>query len=189
VETNGHHGSVDPAGLWVRLAHASPGRVRVRVDRAVPDAQALTIVEHALSEPSGRYRLQLNPSTRSLLIGFDPASQPVSQVLEAIEQSGVRLERPEEGPPPELPSDRVALGLTIDSVTGHLDQWVSERTHGGADLRTLVPVGFGVLALRELVSGRFVAVPWYALAWYAFDSYWKLRRPNPNEPTNSGGQD
>ena len=40
----------------------------------------------------------------------------------------------------------------------------------------MVPATFGVLALRQIVTnfGELAGIPWYVLAWYAFDSFWKL---------------
>jgi hypothetical protein len=57
--------------------------------------------------------------------------------------------------------------------------------HGRADLRTLLPVGLGALAVREVLSGRAVAAPWYVLAWYAFDSFTRFRQApkNTDAPT------
>ena len=43
------------------------------------------------------------------------------------------------------------------------------------DLRTLLPIGLGVLALREILAGRLHAAPWYTPVWWTFDSYLKLR--------------
>jgi len=49
-------------------------------------------------------------------------------------------------------------------------------TNGVADLRLLLPLGFGALALRQVLDKGFELeeIPWYTLAWYAFDSFVKL---------------
>jgi hypothetical protein len=41
-----------------------------------------------------------------------------------------------------------------------------------------VPLSLAALAAREIFSGRATAIPWYALAWYAFDTFIKLKRPD-----------
>ena len=52
---------------------------------------------------------------------------------------------------------------------------VEART-AGTDLRALVPVGLGMLALRQFVRGeqRLVDAPWYVLAWYASETFQKF---------------
>jgi hypothetical protein len=44
------------------------------------------------------------------------------------------------------------------------------------DLRFLFPLSLSLLALRQLlVKGwQLELIPWYVLAWYAFDSFIKL---------------
>jgi hypothetical protein len=51
------------------------------------------------------------------------------------------------------------------------------RATDGQDLRALLPLGVGLLALRQALRGRgrLDDAPWYVLGWYAFDSFWKLR--------------
>jgi hypothetical protein len=160
----------------VQLAHASPGRIRLRVDRSEPDPIALGAVQQYLREHHGDYDLALNPTTRSLLIRYDAAIRQLPEVLEAIAEAGVHFAVADTGAPSEPPPDTMALGIAAETLASRVNQWVIHRTSGGADLRTIVPVTFALLAVREILSGRLVAVPWYAFAWYAFDSYWKLRQ-------------
>jgi hypothetical protein len=54
-------------------------------------------------------------------------------------------------------------------------EWISK---GYVDLRLLMPLGLGILALGQLITQgpRLEEIPWYNLAWYAFDSFNKLNR-------------
>ena len=159
------------------MAHASPGRIRLKMDRATTDLTALALVARQFREHEGTYDLTLNDTTRSLLICYEPSARQLEEVIELIRESGVPLEIDDypEGLP--LTTDASALGYAIETAAGRLNRWVADRTSGGADLRSAIPVGFALLALREVLSRRATAAPWYALAWYAFDSYWKLRQP------------
>lgn len=49
-------------------------------------------------------------------------------------------------------------------------------TEDAIDLQLLVPVGFGAIALRQFLTKglQLDDIPWYVLAWYAFDSFIKL---------------
>jgi hypothetical protein len=66
--------------------------------------------------------------------------------------------------------------LGINNVTSTLNEQIGQITNGVVDLRLLVPVGLGALALRQLLDKglEIEEIPWYTLAWYAFDSFLKL---------------
>ena len=67
-----------------------------------------------------------------------------------------------------------------------LNQRVKRASNGAFDLRFLIPLGFSALALRQLlVKGvQLGAIPWYVLAWYAFDSFIKFHYSSePQLPT------
>ena len=66
----------------------------------------------------------------------------------------------------------------LDGVS-ELNERVRWLTNGYADLRLLMPLGLGTLALGQLITKRpqLDKIPWYNLAWYAFDSFNKLNQP------------
>lgn len=53
---------------------------------------------------------------------------------------------------------------------------VERMSEGIVDLRLLLPVGLGTLAIYQLIDqGLDLAeIPWHTLAWYAFDTFIKL---------------
>ncbi|WP_228054719.1 DUF5132 domain-containing protein [Gloeocapsopsis crepidinum] len=53
---------------------------------------------------------------------------------------------------------------------------VRQATNNMADLQLLLPLGLGAIALRQLLTKglQIEEIPWYVLAWYAFDSFIKL---------------
>jgi hypothetical protein len=54
-------------------------------------------------------------------------------------------------------------------------------TDGAVDLRTVLPLGLGAFAVRQLLFQglRLDDIPWYTMAWYAFDSFGKLNNLPP----------
>jgi hypothetical protein len=122
------------------------------------------------------------------LIRYEPSVAELTEVLNEVRAAGVTIVIPEaEERQAHAPPDAAALGYAMETTAGRLNRWVAERTSGGADLRSIVPIGFALLAVREVIAGRVVAAPWYALAWYAFDSYLKLRRPDQTNSRTDGG--
>lgn len=175
MTTNGHE-------VAAQLVHASPGRIRLRVRRAAAAGDALERVEQALAGVAGVREVRTNPLTRSLLVSYDDRATEPEQMLAAVERVGVTVD-PAAGAVAHGDADkgrtaldRTNLSQVITDVFGAADQRIADLTGGSADLRTLVPISFAVLAVRQVVAGQVTAVPWYALAWYAFDSFIKLRR-------------
>ncbi|MCX7596144.1 MAG: DUF5132 domain-containing protein [Fischerella sp.] len=66
------------------------------------------------------------------------------------------------------------------NVIADVNTDVGRITNGVVDLRLLLPLGFSVLAIRQLfIKGLQIdEIPWYVLAWYAFDSFMKLNTTN-----------
>src|SRR5207249_11450204 len=80
-----------------------------------------------------------------------------------------------DSPPPSL------TALSIQRTFREVDARLSELSSGRWDLRSVVPVAFGALALRQFIRdfGDWGAAPWYVLAWYAFDTFWKFHQEHP----------
>ncbi|MGV2827982.1 DUF5132 domain-containing protein [Myxosarcina sp. GI1(2024)] len=74
----------------------------------------------------------------------------------------------------------VAAAETMDAVS-ELNEKVDWLTNGYVDLRFLLPLGLGTLALGQLLiqGPQLDKIRWYNLAWYAFDSFNKLNQPKP----------
>jgi hypothetical protein len=72
-----------------------------------------------------------------------------------------------------------SVGATgvLDALTD-LDHRVSQLTGGKVDLKLLVPIGLGLLAIRQIwLNGLGLGVvPGYVLLWYTFDSFYKLHQ-------------
>lgn len=73
------------------------------------------------------------------------------------------------------PNNSQATEYIINTFTEFNTQ-VRKQTNGVADLRLLVPLGLSAIALRQLLTKglQIEEMPWYVLAWYAFDSFIKL---------------
>lgn len=71
---------------------------------------------------------------------------------------------------------RSEVAKDMMNVAHDLNNDVAKITSGALDLRLLVPVGLGTLAVTQLLKKglQIEEIPWYTLAWYAFDSFVKL---------------
>jgi hypothetical protein len=72
-----------------------------------------------------------------------------------------------------------------------LDRRLGPFARGFPDLKLLVPLGFGALAVIQLLRRglQFEGAPWYILAFFAIESFTRLnmadekRKPAPQEST------
>jgi hypothetical protein len=149
------------------------------------NGEGLARAERALEGQGAVHEVRRNPTAKSVLVRYDPDTADIATLLAAFLEAGVNIVL-DNDPVDEVlrdVSELPDLGGSIGAFFTSADRRVAEVTGGRADLKTLVPVGLGILAVRELFMGRAVAAPWYVLAWYAFDSFIKLRH-NINQPTD-----
>ena len=159
-----------------RVVHRVPGRVRIRFGRAEMTPEALARLRQAISEFDGVTRCNANLRTNSLVIHYD-AGLDMDRLAGAV--GGLAMEEAAAGEQPDPaherhPHSRVARGLNARFAA--LDRRIRQLTGHRLDLKLVLPVGFGLLAARQILtsSGGLPAIPWYVLLWYAFDSYLRL---------------
>lgn len=167
----------------MRVVHASPGRLRLRVSREAFEDDALGRAERALTQLSGVRELRKNPLAGSILVSYDSRAVDVPGMLAVVERAGMSVVAPGQAPTGSV--DRTALSELITTSFDRADRGLAKVSGGKTDLRTLVPVTLAALAIRQIATGGATAVPWYALLWYAFDSFTKLRRVDepPTDPS------
>ena len=73
------------------LAHAMPGRVRLRLARASREDGTYRTIREAVSLLPGIRRVEARPAAGSVLIEFDPSLLPTGDLLALARLAGVRL--------------------------------------------------------------------------------------------------
>jgi hypothetical protein len=75
-----------------------------------------------------------------------------------------------------VPSEQFDIGGELMHALSEANLEMRRLTNGLVDWRLIVPLGLGSLAIRQLlIKGlQLDEIPWYTLAWYAFDSFAKL---------------
>lgn len=162
--------------LAVRVAHASPGRWRLRVSRADLESGVAAEASAALDSQAHVFSARINDSARCIIVHYDERHTSTQTLMGALGDSGIVL-RLESGSVAAQPAGAPPLSRWLSRGAQQADERVFSASSGATDLRTLLPVSLAALAVREILAGRGTAVPWYALAWYAFESFVKLRRP------------
>jgi len=162
-----------------RVAHVVPGRVRIKLDRRELSGDAGDRLRSALLALPGIEDVRMTPQTGSLVVFHDPERIDVAGLI-ALGRASKLLALDALSDDPyagrQMPMSGTASG--IHKTFHGVDVRLAEITDGKWDLRSVVPFAFGALALRAFLrdAGALGAAPWYALAWYAFDSFWKLNQ-------------
>ncbi|WP_414566719.1 MULTISPECIES: DUF5132 domain-containing protein [unclassified Anabaena] len=68
------------------------------------------------------------------------------------------------------------IAQDLENLMSDINADVNRMTNGVADLRLLAPLALGLFAIGQLIKQglKFEEIPWYILAWFAFDAFIKL---------------
>jgi hypothetical protein len=177
----------------LRVVHATPGRVRLRLpwlrerpEEAEPLAEALAALDASIE-------VQVRPWTGSLLCTYEPEQLDEEQILAAVRrhtQVAIVL-RPGEPSPQadaEYEAALLAHGSSLTRAVSEgfrdLNRGVLLATGGHLDLGALTGLGFLTLGAAEIAATRKLpAPPWFNLAWWAFRTFTIFG------PTEEGGDE
>lgn len=166
------------------IVSAAPGRVRVRLDRSMRSPEAMRGLAEMVCGLDGVREVRANPITGSLLVLYDPETVSTEQLYLAAKAVNLTIVVPESNSSPAIMGEVSEMARAINSAFGRIDAAVWGFTGGNLDAKTLVPLGLGAAAVRQIAtSGASLgAVPWYVLLWYCFDMFTKYnlgREPRP----------
>ncbi|MCB2186046.1 MAG: hypothetical protein KQJ78_06485 [Deltaproteobacteria bacterium] len=155
-----------------KLAHKSPGRIRLKVPEKRGDHAFFQALHETLSLLDEVETLEVNVATGGALIlghGVDTGS-----LVELGEKAGLYLLELAEG-------KALSPAQAAVEPLRKLDRSVRDFTGEQVDVATL---GFLVLlgtGLFQVLRGRVTAPPWYTAFWYAFGLFTKTILETPRE--------
>jgi len=173
----------EPAAMGaVRVVHALPRRVRLKISGLKGDSSFARELEKALWGIRGVCRVDANPATGSVLMLYDDSMRwqdsipAVAREIVAVaphldEKTVARHLTATPEPPPDGPL------LQASDVTGFLGgvNATVRTTTGGLDLKVLVPLALVLLGVRGFFSAeKGVAPRWYDLLWFGFGAFMML---------------
>ncbi len=158
-----------------RVISQTPGRLRLKVSASHRNPEQMQAMVREIEAQPDVSQVRMNPQTGSIVIHHETHQEAVKNVVGTLKDLGIIFGGITRG---ESDSAADVAGAFVD-----LNQKVSQATNGFIDLRFIVPVGLGTLAIRQLlIKGlQLDVVPWYVLAWYSFDSFLKLHYTNKPE--------
>jgi hypothetical protein len=166
----------------IRVVHAMPGRVRIKISRLKGNVVAARELQDRLSEVRGVQRVEANPVTGSVLVLYDPEEldpldslismggtfAPLFPGLNISELQALLTSDNDESNGNAPVVDR------ISTLFGGLNHELGKST-GGLDLRLLLPLILFFLGVRGLLFADKLTFPaWYDLLWFAFGTFFML---------------
>lgn len=173
----------------IRIAHAVPGRIRLKVDRIRTEASTATRIEQHLASLPGVQKVETHPRTGSVLILYDASesnaqaflhklAEPLAVLFPDLPQEDLASwQSPSEAKAAALPPLAGGIRAFFSEINTKLDQ----TTGGNADLKVLLPLSLFALGVRSLVTTEKLITPtWYDFLWFALGTYFMLN-PKPGE--------
>lgn len=171
------------------ITSSTPHRTRVKVSAKRRNPGEMARLATAIEQQPYVTDVQTNLQTGSIIVHHQAQSNAQNKLASTLQDLGVILGAVTDT---ELPfgseaagNSKVATDLT--SALADLNNQIGLAANGVIDLRTLVPLGLGALAIRQLLRNgiQFESAPWYVLAYYAFDSFIKLHATATTQPNQN----
>ncbi|MBE9198625.1 MULTISPECIES: HMA2 domain-containing protein [unclassified Nodularia (in: cyanobacteria)] len=157
-----------PKPISTKIISDTPGRLRLRISQAHRHPREIQRIAHVLKAQSHISQVRTNISHGSIIINHDGKDGTLENVLTTLLDLGVTFADITEG--------NSEAAEDMKSTIINLNKRLEQATSGEVDLRFLFPLGLSLWAVRQvIVQGlQLEIIPWYVLAWYAFDSFIKL---------------
>jgi hypothetical protein len=170
-----------------QIISQSPGRVRFRVSHPHRQKHHIEPITDVLKQRLEIYRVRSNVDSGSITVYHAKERSTFEDVRAILRDLGV-IFLDVTGEESIIPNGKSEAATEVTRVVTDLNQRVKRVTNGAVDLRFLVPLGFSALALRQLLAKGFQleTIPWYVLAWYAFDSFVKFHYTSEPEQNVKG---
>jgi hypothetical protein len=175
-----------PLPIPLRIISRSPGRVRIRVAQNYREPEMMAQIAEALTNFVAEIdQVRMNPSMGSLTIYYDSHNGNLEDVFITLQELGIIVH---DVPAQKSSTETSTFATTVTTTMAGLNQRVHQFTEGSIDLKSLVPSVLVIFAMRQLFAkgnSPIKIVPWYALAWYAFDAFMKFNASQTEVPQAS----
>ena len=181
---------------YLRVAHAMPGRVRLRLPWLRHHAEEAEALADALVAIEGVEQVEVRPFTGSVLCCFDDDRVSAEAIIATaagaagVEHVVAAGETPPAPPPFARPGDAHRSTVSRALVRGvrELNADTLNATGGRLDLGTMAFLAFlGAGAAEVVLSRRLPAPPWFNLAWWAVQAFTAFESGGENEAAVEAG--
>lgn len=175
-----------------QIVHHIPGRLRLKLPRAKGNQALLQHVKESLSPQPGIRRVEVNPTTGSVVIHYnsDEHEDYANQLAEHAESTQLFALKPPEltgvdetvqriEAEAEFLAERSETARVIVNNVKQLNEAIKQATNNAFDLNVLLPLAAALISVSEV--GLEMATPlWVTLGIFSFNSFISLHYPKPH---------
>jgi hypothetical protein len=148
------------------IAHASTGRLRVKIPSQRGNLGALKSYGDQLAACPGVLSIEVNPVTGSMLLIHQTTVDEIATYARSKDLFSLEEQKGPKAPSADL---RRNLGEAFKSI----DRQIRSLTDGDMDLRGAALAALIVMGSAEILAGNAGPIPWFAAYWYAYHLYSK----------------
>ena len=160
------------------IAHASAGRLRIRIASQKGNRAALKSQGDRLAACPGVLSIEVNPGLGSILILHQTT---VREIAEYARSRNLFTVEEQKGPGMPSAARRRSLGETFKSV----DRQMQNLTGGDVNLSGFAVAALVVAGSAQILTGNAGAIPWFAAYWYAYHLYSRTTEGEKTEQARS----
>ncbi len=144
--------------------HLLPGRVRFQIPLLVSQEKTVKDLTQQLEKIEGVQQIDCSIITGSVLILFDEGKLQAELLFAALIRL-LNLEQELEKLPAPI------IRKEIKRIGQGLNQAIYSKSNGLLDLKTLVPLSFGLFGIYRLIAERPISLPTsITMIWWAYNS-------------------
>jgi hypothetical protein len=154
-----------------RIISSTPKRTRIRVSRKRRNPKEMTRLARGLEAFPQVSSVETNLHTGTLIVHHK--KDALEDIRSGMDDMGVIL----------MAATGVEMpGHSLVDAISDLDGRLRSATDGLLDLKLLVPLGLGALAVVQLFRRglQIEGAPWYLLAYFAYESFVRLNGADGN---------
>lgn len=160
------------------IAHASTGRLRIKLPSQRGNLAALKFQGDQLASCPGILSIEVNPGTGSVLL----IHQTTVHAIAEYARSKALFSLPEQKSSSGQSADRRRnLGEAFKSI----DRQLQDLTGGEMNLSGFAVAALVVAGSAQIVTGNGGAIPWFAAYWYAYHIYSKTTEGEKKEQSGN----
>lgn len=150
-----------------QIISSTPRRTRIKISRKRRNQKEMARLAQGLSASESVSRVETNLKAGTLIVYHK--EEALEKIKHQLENLGVIL----------AAMEGQGSAKSLSDAVSDLDKYLGSATGGLLNLKLLAPIGLGVLAALQLARRglEIGGAPWYLLAYFAFESYTRLNRP------------
>ena len=156
------------------IAHASTGRLRIRIPSQKGNLAVLKSQGDQLAACPGILSIEVNPGTGSILLLHQSTVREIAEYARSRSLFSLREQKGSRAP-------SAGRRRNLDETFKSFDRQIQDLTGGDMDLSGFAAAALIVAGSAQILTGNAGPIPWSAAYWYAYNLYTRATRAKEGE--------